>query len=461
MKRLILLHIVLSTFLLTLHAQTPAQADQLFTEQKYTEAKEVYAQLLKRDVRNTLYLYRYARCAYELGHQQEAIDYFVKAGTKYALRDFYLGELYQQTYQFDEAQIVYQRYLSTLDTTQERYAYVVKQIEAAEKAARYLRRVTDLAIVDSIILPKDSFLQAYKLTVEAGTLAADSTGLITYTNQRDDRRILAQQLGTHTALLSTQRLLDGWEECDTLNLDVVGNSNYPFVLSDGLTLYFASDDKAGLGGYDIYLTRYNVEQDTYLAPENLGFPFNSPANDYMLAIDEVNHLGYFATDRFTADSLVAIYTFVPNNETRVLRDVDSTYLRAAAQLKAYRVATEPIQPQEAETWSEILELPTANIATFESVLFVVNDSIVCYTDDDFKSVDAKDLLQDYLDTEQEVSQIKNALYSARLQYAAQEPTERLTLAQTILQYETELPQLENECEQLAAQIRILELRARE
>ena len=75
--------------------------------------------------------------------------------------------------------------------------------------------------------------------------------------------------------------------------------NYPYMLSDGVTLYFASKDTNGLGGYDIYVTRYNTHTNTYTTPENLGFPYNSSANDYLMVIDELQQVGYFATDRFS------------------------------------------------------------------------------------------------------------------------------------------------------------------
>ena len=49
-------------------------------------------------------------------------------------------------------------------------------------------------------------------------------------------------------------------------------------MADGVTIYYASDGE-GLGGYDIFVTRYNTNTDTYLVPENVGMPFNSPYND--------------------------------------------------------------------------------------------------------------------------------------------------------------------------------------
>lgn len=45
-------------------------------------------------------------------------------------------------------------------------------------------------------------------------------------------------------------------------------------------------------------------------------PFNSPANDYMYAIDEFNNIGWFASDRYQPDNKVCIYVFVPNSSKK-------------------------------------------------------------------------------------------------------------------------------------------------
>ncbi len=95
-------------------------------------------------------------------------------------------------------------------------------------------------------------------------------------------------------LYSRIRLLDGWSEPEPLtSLNEQGNVNYPFLMSDGITLYYASDGEGSLGGYDIFVTRYDSENSNYLRPDNIGMPFNSPANDYMYAIDESNNIGWF------------------------------------------------------------------------------------------------------------------------------------------------------------------------
>jgi hypothetical protein len=87
------------------------------------------------------------------------------------------------------------------------------------------------------------------------------------------------------------------------------------MLSDGVTLYFASDGEGSIGGYDLFVTRLDTESGRFLRPDNLGMPFNSTANDYMLAINEVANLGWFATDRNQPEGSVCVYLFVPNKGT--------------------------------------------------------------------------------------------------------------------------------------------------
>jgi tetratricopeptide (TPR) repeat protein len=62
--------------------QTHSSADRLFTDGNYTSAQDQYGKLLRSYPTNALYLYRYARCAQELGDHDTAIEYFQKAGDR-------------------------------------------------------------------------------------------------------------------------------------------------------------------------------------------------------------------------------------------------------------------------------------------------------------------------------------------------------------------------------------------
>jgi len=58
----------------------------------------------------------------------------------------------------------------------------------------------------------------------------------------------------------------------------------PHISRDGLSLYFASNQPGGYGGWDIYVTTRLTLSDPWDTPVNLGPPVNSSANDVGLSI---------------------------------------------------------------------------------------------------------------------------------------------------------------------------------
>ena len=164
----VLLFIVCVTSSIVLLGQTHSSADKLFQDGEYAAAQEAYGTLLKRYPTDALYLYRYARCAQELGNDTTAIKYFDKAGDRYKLKYFYLGESYMRLWHMEEAIEAYNTYLSTLKEPNERESYIAQQIAKAEKLQRYLRRIERLQVIDSVEVALDSMLKVCRLSAEAG-----------------------------------------------------------------------------------------------------------------------------------------------------------------------------------------------------------------------------------------------------------------------------------------------------
>jgi Tol biopolymer transport system component len=54
----------------------------------------------------------------------------------------------------------------------------------------------------------------------------------------------------------------------------------PFLSSDGLKLYMASNRPGGQGGIDIWVAERASAEEPFGAPANVGEPINSPANDF-------------------------------------------------------------------------------------------------------------------------------------------------------------------------------------
>ncbi len=79
-------------------------------------------------------------------------------------------------------------------------------------------------------------------------------------------------------------------------INTLGEEMSPFIHFDGRTLYFASDGRPGMGGFDIYLAKMN-EDSTWTEPRNLGYPINTSSDDMGLVIETSGQKAYFSSKR--------------------------------------------------------------------------------------------------------------------------------------------------------------------
>ena len=248
--------------------------------------------------------------------------------------------MYYQLYQFKKAADSYQLQIDDLIKNKKtNEAELIKPLVIhAEKAARMLSRCENIQIIDSIIVKKNDFLNAYFVGEETGKFEQANSTVI-FENQLSDRRYFGKRDTNGLFRINSQiKIQDHWSDEKPLNIpsDNEADDNYPFVMPDGLTIYYASTGNGSIGGYDLFVSRYNLNNDTYLAPNQMGMPFNSIYNDYMLVIDEVNDIGYFASDRFQQEDKVIIYMFIPNNEIKPLDTDDEQVLRNRAMITSIK-----------------------------------------------------------------------------------------------------------------------------
>ncbi|MEP6922209.1 MAG: hypothetical protein ABI967_13865 [bacterium] len=87
--------------------------------------------------------------------------------------------------------------------------------------------------------------------------------------------VSAKHLGNWGAPLNAESLPGTSPELNT-----TFNEGYPILSPDGLSLYIVSDRPGGSGALDIYVANRARQDDPFGAPENLGLPVNSSANDH-------------------------------------------------------------------------------------------------------------------------------------------------------------------------------------
>lgn len=86
-----------------------------------------------------------------------------------------------------------------------------------------------------------------------------------------------------------------------------GNERFPFLENDS-TLFFASDGNYGLGGLDVFMSTY--DGDKWTRAINLGYPINTPRDDFGFITDSTERSGYFSSNR--VGGIDKIFAFTKN-----------------------------------------------------------------------------------------------------------------------------------------------------
>jgi outer membrane protein OmpA-like peptidoglycan-associated protein len=96
------------------------------------------------------------------------------------------------------------------------------------------------------------------------------------------------------------RLNDKNKWTEPVNLGSVinteGDEMSPFIHFDGKTLYFASDGRVGMGGFDLFVSRMK-DDSTWTEPQNLGYPINTFNDEMGLIIESGGQKAYYSSVR--------------------------------------------------------------------------------------------------------------------------------------------------------------------
>ena len=343
-------------------------------------------------------------------------------------------------------------------------APVVEEPQEDPRITNMREMTQQIVIVDSIVVNKDQFLASIRLSSECGQLMNTGTffrnqlqGTL-YINEMGNKVYFSQPDGHQQQLYTADKLGNEWSKPQPLQglSEGIDEASYPFMLTDGLTFYFAGKGEESIGGYDIFLTRYDSRSGSFLKPENIGMPFNSEANDYMYAIDEANRIGYFASDRRQPEGKVCIYVFVPQDTRKTYDNSKFT----EEQIRNFADIT-----SIADTWGDGTERKAAltRISTKYTAQNVPGQLVS--TGDaasavEFKSKEAKALYQKLLKEQNSLNIVNSRLDQLRHKYHKANASERSKMKSEILQLEDEALQLYASVKQLDKATRNAEINSK-
>ena len=447
----------------TLSAQTLSQSKKLFENGEYEQAKTAFAKFIKGSPNNAEYNYYYGASLYETGELEKSLPYLEKSAKRNYIGAFrYLGKAYADLYRFDEAVENYETHIEWLDEKNRDTEQAEAELSELLKKTRMFKSVEKVAVIDSFVVSKNKFLDAYKISSTSGKIQwNDVRNGTVYENEMGNKRLLSEEKDSLMQLYTQEKLLDGWgEKIAVESLNDSCNVNFPFLMGDGTTLYYASDGEGTLGGYDIFVTRYDSEDNTYLRPSNIGMPFNSTANDYLYAVDEFNNLGWFVTDRNQPTDTVCVYVFVPNEskETYNYEATDPQVIMDAATLRSIQTTwTDEEQVRDARQRLAALKYGKEKEVKKTDFQFIVDDSATYTIWEDFRSKEAQNMYRQLVQKKKDLNQLQTNLAQKREQFATENGLGRKKLEPSILDLEKRIPQLVEEVEKLAIEVRRLEI----
>lgn len=156
------------------------------------------------------------------------------------------------------------------------------------------------------------------------SLSSDGKKLFFSSNRQDG-------IGGNDIWLSTRTDTSGWTEPNPLpeEVNTKGNEESPFIHPDGHTLYFRSDKHIGMGGYDIFFSRFIDSTSTWTPAKNIGYPINTEGSEGALSVSLGGKKAYFASDMAylddKANANLDIYSFDLYAEARPLA---TTFVKA-------------------------------------------------------------------------------------------------------------------------------------
>lgn len=352
--------------------------------------------------------------------------------------------------------------------TPEELAEMARQ-ENYERKLQVTERVT---FIDSMLLKKEEVMDMLYLGNENGSVASyakffnvkekDTLDCTLFRSQLGDKIIYAQpDTAAVLHLYASEMIGQKWCEPVLLpGLEDTVSHNYPFMLADGTTLYYASKSEEGLGGYDIYMTRWDSDTQRFFKPENIGMPFNSAANDYLYLVDEFNQLGWFVTDRGQGGDTVCVYCFIPN-ETRRIYDTSTMgrdTLVALANINSIRDTwTDQERVKDALNRLDILRTKSKKSAQSQ-FHFIVNNRITYTNLSQFRNEESRKLANKWLKLVDERNKASEQLEELRKQYSVSRPEKKAELAASILALEQKYEKLIADVRSMEKEIRIFEQR---
>ena len=349
------------------------------------------------------------------------------------------GDSLHRAYDFAEAESVYLQVLDSLDVVED--SLVVKDVRERLRMSENGKNMSRFVQVPQAAgkrrLPQEAFFLAYPLEDRSwrplpNVLDADSGHdhvRSLYAPDWNDVLYFSAEgpSGTRDIMMT---MLDDTLWTVPVPVAELSDSSadeiYPMLSPDGKTIFFASDGLYGVGGYDLYKSVWDEQRQRWSAPQNMGFPYSSPADDFLYVESEDGDYALFASNRECGRDSVYVYA---------IRYEDypvHTPMTDPVELQELALVNPPVVEKEAEAIADIPD----------------NDLTIKY----MAKMDEVRVLRD------SIASTSSSLETLRNEYVfGNDPAERARLTGEILQLETRIPSLQRALDKASSELGAIEM----
>ncbi|MES2799288.1 MAG: hypothetical protein V4638_04670, partial [Bacteroidota bacterium] len=307
-----------------------AQADKLFNNEQYLEATPLYLRLLALQASSTNYNYKYGACLlYNSNKKSDAIKYL-----KYGVSDpaiapeayYFLGKAYHLNYQFGEAIKNYTTYNQQKAQATKKFD-ADREIQMCNNGKNLMTTISDLIVVDKKEIQTDKFFRVYDLQNIGGSMLVTTEFQSKLDKKYNHTPVVhfpqnpsviyyssyGETEGTGKDIYVRRRLPSGtWGEPQKIpgGVNTKFDEDFPYMHPDGRHLYFSSKGHNSMGGYDVFQSTFDAEENTYSTPENMDFAISSPDDDMFYVVDSLNKNAYFGSARQSQEGKLFVYKVI-------------------------------------------------------------------------------------------------------------------------------------------------------
>lgn len=299
-------------------SKKPEQAEKAFLKKDYETASNIYSQLLELDPSDPIANYRKGVSTFYTEHNKlKALPYLKKATEDNSIPYdvyYYLGIVYHAWADFDKAQKALKTYQTKAKPSEIEENNINRLIENCVNGKAIIQEQYDMQIINKTPIDINKLTKELPTSLVSEKLSYKTDFFISPLDQKKKEKLLMFKTENNEMIQTSygmnddngkdlyyNTLLGGdkWSISKTLGdkINTIYDEDYAYVTLDGRTMYFASKGHNSIGGYDIFVSTRKTVTDPWEEPKNMGYPINSPYDDFMFMPNLAGDEAFFVSNR--------------------------------------------------------------------------------------------------------------------------------------------------------------------